>query len=164
MESVIIFAASKLHTVIVLAGVVFFLCLSKERKILFGYRTFFALPAAFILGRIASLLVSSPRPFVTEHIQPLIAHVADNGFPSEHTLLVATVAALVYTEHKAYGIVLGALAICVGVSRVLADVHHGIDVVGSVVIAAFTVFAVYHFVVWVQHTYADHVPFLSYKE
>jgi undecaprenyl-diphosphatase len=161
MESITVFFASKLHIFIVLASALFFVLLSKERKIVFAYNALIALPIAFLLGRLANLFISSPRPFVVENIQPLIVHIPDNGFPSEHTLLVATISALVYTEHKIIGFILGILALSVGLARVQANVHHGIDIVGSITIAVASVCISYHLVTWLQKSYADRLPFMQ---
>ncbi len=161
MELITVFFASKLHIGIVLASALFFVLLSKERKIVFAYKALSALPIAFLLGRLANFFISSPRPFVVENIQPLIAHIPDNGFPSEHTLLVATISALVYTEHKILGLILGVLALGVGFARVQANVHHGIDIVGSITIAVASVCIAYHFVTWLQKSYADRLPLMQ---
>ena len=160
IEVITIFFATKLHIGVVLGGTLFFIFLTHSRRIVFAYRALIALPVAFVLGRMASFLISSPRPFVVENIQPLIAHIPDNGFPSEHTLLTATIAALVYIEHKGLGIVLGLLALCVGFARVRAKVHHGIDIVGSVFIASLAVFIVFRLVSWLQHSHSNKIPML----
>jgi undecaprenyl-diphosphatase len=161
MDAIIIFFASKLHIGIVLVGVLFCALLSNKRRVFFAYKASIALPVAFVLGRFASLVISSPRPFVVENIQPLIAHIPNNGFPSEHTLLVATISALVYTESKVVGVIIGVLAISVGIARVLANVHHSVDVVGSVGIAVFAVVISFYLVRLLQTLYADRLPFLQ---
>lgn len=161
MDAIIIFFASKLHIGIVLVGVLFCALLSNKRRVIFAYKALIALPVAFVLGRFASLVISSPRPFVVENIQPLIAHIPNNGFPSEHTLLVATISALVYTESKVVGVIIGVLAISVGIARVLANVHHSVDVVGSVGIAVFAVVISFYLVRLLQTLYADRLPFLQ---
>ena len=88
MDAIAIVVGSTLHLVVVFVAVLFFLSLSGKRKTIFAYRALLALPIAFLLGRLASLIILSPRPFVVENIQPLIAHVPNNGFPSEHFLLI----------------------------------------------------------------------------
>lgn len=150
MDVITIFFASKFHIGIVLFGILFFVLLSPQKKNEFAYRTLIAMPAAFLLGRLANLFISSPRPFVVENIQPLIVHIPNNGFPSEHTLFVVTIAALVYTEHKIFGLILGVLALGVGLARVHANVHHGIDIVGSIIIAIVSVCSAYYFVKWLR--------------
>jgi undecaprenyl-diphosphatase len=89
----------------------------------------------FLLSLVGTRVVSSPRPFIVTGRPALIPSATDNGFPSDHTLLVATVAAVITLVDRRAGAVFWALALVVGVARVLAGVHHPIDVAGSVVIA-----------------------------
>lgn len=96
----------------------------------------FAVPAgiiAYALGRIGSALYYNPRPFVVGHFTPLIAHAANNGFPSDHTLLAAAFASVGIYWNKRLGIVLWLLAILIAVARVYVGVHHPLDVIGSMV-------------------------------
>lgn len=95
----------------------------------------FTLPLSYILGVIARSLWYNPRPFVVKGIQPLIEHIPDNGFPSDHTLLFATLATIAYYFNKKASIVLWAITILVGIHRMLGQVHHLIDILGSIVIA-----------------------------
>ena len=80
-------------------------------------------------------MVKSPRPFVIDHMQPLIHAATDNGFPPDHVLWLATIAFVVFTHNKKLGIILCALTLLVGVGRVLAFARHPIDVVGSLIIS-----------------------------
>ena len=93
----------------------------------------------FLIAKLLGFVISSPRPFVTEHIHPLIAHAADNGFPSDHTLLTMTIAAIIFTINKKFGIILGIFSVIVGTSRILAQIHHPIDVLGGIIIAIISV-------------------------
>lgn len=99
--------------------------------------TFIALclSLAFVLSRIAGQLYYNPRPFVVGDFEPLIAHAPDNGFPSDHTLLFATIAVIVWYYDKRYSAALWVLAFCVGAWRIYGGVHHFVDILGSVVIA-----------------------------
>ncbi len=99
---------------------------------------------------------------MVEKTTPLIVHVANNGFPSEHMLLVVTVALLVYTEHRTFGILLAVIAILVGLARVFANVHHGIDILGSVVIALVSVALAYIGVRWLQKRYIGMVTLFTH--
>ena len=76
-------------------------------------------------------LIVSPRPFVVDHVPPLIPVATENGFRSDHTLLAMAVADVVFAFRRRAGSVLFALAALVGLGRVAAHVHHPIDVVGS---------------------------------
>jgi undecaprenyl-diphosphatase len=93
------------------------------------------LSLSYVLAKIASHFYYDARPFVAGHFTPLIAHIADNGFPSDHTLLTAAVAAIICYFDKKLGAILFVLAFLVGAARVYAGVHHIADVIGSIVIA-----------------------------
>lgn len=92
-------------------------------------------PMAFLLALIAGHLYYDTRPFVVEHIEPLIPHAANNGFPSDHTLYAMVAATTLFIHRRKLGVFLGILAILIGVSRVMANVHYPIDIVGSIMIA-----------------------------
>lgn len=138
----IIFGAKYLIAVIILVAGIFWLQLNNADKKMLAIRGAITLPVSFIIARLISLVFNNPRPFVVEHTIPLVQHAADNGFPSDHTLLAAACAALVWSYDKKFGGVLYVLAIIVGASRVAADVHHTIDIIGSLVIASVVVWAV----------------------
>jgi undecaprenyl-diphosphatase len=90
---------------------------------------------AYIIAKVLSHFYFDPRPFVQNGIAPLIPHAADNGFPSDHTLLAAVLAATIIVFKRNVGIVLWVIALMIGSARVAAGVHHPIDIVGSIVIA-----------------------------
>src|SRR3569833_455506 len=90
---------------------------------------------AFILSRIGSHVYHDPRPFVVGHFTPLLPHGHDNGFPSDHTLVSAFLAYSALYFSKRIGWVLVTIALLIGIARVLAGVHHTIDIIGSFVIA-----------------------------
>lgn len=92
-------------------------------------------PIAFLLALLAGHLYYDTRPFVVEHIEPLIPHAADNGFPSDHTLYTMVAAITMFVHRRKLGVFLGILAILIGVSRVMADLHYPIDIAGSIMIA-----------------------------
>jgi undecaprenyl-diphosphatase len=93
-------------------------------------------PLALIISMIARELHFNPRPFVVGGFEPLIAHKPDNGFPSDHALLVFALASVATLFHKKIGLALWIIAITVALSRVFAGVHHLLDVVASMVIAS----------------------------
>lgn len=90
---------------------------------------------AVVLTKVGGLLVNDPRPFVVAHTLPLIPHGTDNGFPSDHTVLCMTVASVFVLRKKWLGGVLMLCALLVGMSRVLAGLHHPLDILGGVGIA-----------------------------
>ncbi len=98
-------------------------------------RTAAALLIALVLAKGGGALYNEPRPFVTQHIAPLIPHEADNGFPSDHTLLSFTLAFLLVPFCKRSGVAAVIIGTIVGVSRIAAHLHSPLDIVASIVIA-----------------------------
>lgn len=94
---------------------------------------------AVVLAIIAGDLYYDPRPFVTHHLVPLIAHAPDNGFPSDHVLLTAFLGFTMLLYSKQTGIFLLVIALLVSWARVAAHIHNPRDMVGSFVIAAVSV-------------------------
>lgn len=145
MNGLIIFGAKYLVAVIALLTAVFSFWQTRGvRKELF-VRALISFPSILLLARLASLLYYDTRPFVVLSVVPLVAHATDNGFPSDHTLLSAACAALVFTQNKKWGALLFVLTALVGLARILAHVHYLVDIVGSVVIASAVMAATYFF-------------------
>ena len=92
------------------------------------------LPLAYGVANVSGPLISDPRPYLVEGVQPLIPTSADNGFPSDHVLLAGALAAcLWWVQARAVApFALGALAVMVG--RLAVGAHHTFDVLGSSVI------------------------------
>ncbi len=135
MDLLITLAATYLFLPIVFIGVLAWLLSNRAMKIEMLKLGILAFPASLFVALIAGYLYVDPRPFVVEHLRPLIAHAADNGFPSDHTLLSMTVAAVVMAFYRKLGLLLFVLGLLVGVSRVMAQVHHPVDILGSTIIA-----------------------------
>ena len=136
LDLVSIFLATKLHIVVILIALVAIAFASDFQRLRTLVLASIALPLVFLTSRIASLFFENPRPFLEHDFVPLITHTADNGFPSDHALLVFAVASIVFTFNKQVGISLFILAVLVGFGRVLVGVHHVIDIVGRFIIAA----------------------------
>ena len=131
MNSIISFCAQYLYLVLGLGAAAYWIMLSNERKlkvIIYGVMTGVI---AYILARVGSMLYNNPRPFVVDHVAPLFQHAADNGFPSDHTLITAAIAMAIFAVSKKWGLVLLLGSVIVGYSRVLAHVHHVLDILGS---------------------------------
>jgi undecaprenyl-diphosphatase len=95
---------------------------------------------AFLLAHATGTIYYNPRPFVVEHVKPLFPYSADNGFPSEHTLFATVIAGTIFFFRRNLGIFLGILGILIGAARVIAGVHHPIDIVGGIAVAIFAIF------------------------
>lgn len=102
-----------------------------------------SLPLALIVGKVANRLYNNPRPFAVTGIEPLIQHAADNGFPSDHTLLAAALASVMMFFNKRVGIILWIITVGVAWGRVFVGVHHWLDVAGSIAISLLSAAMVY---------------------
>lgn len=142
MSFLLIFGAKYLFLAgVLLTAIVFFRLPVVKRKSV-AWLGVISFPVAFIISRIVSHFFNNPRPFVVGRFVPLIAHAADNGFPSDHALLVSALAMLFWWSNRRMSLLLWVLAIAVGLSRVLVGVHHLVDIVGSMVIVIVTFVAV----------------------
>ena len=91
---------------------------------------------AYLVSKALTHVIVDPRPFIEAHTRPLIPTSRDNGFPSDHTLLVGALGASLWWIHRRW---LGAFAlgaVLVGLGRLGVGAHHTLDVVGSLAIAA----------------------------
>lgn len=155
MDALIVFAAKYLYLFCI---ALFFFALWKleaKKRLDFILLSIFSFPLSLLVGKILNHVIQDPRPFVAEHSKPLIEHAPDNGFPSDHTLLAMTIAAVVFPYNKKLGVLLFVLAALTGISRVLAKVHHPLDILGSTLIAiAVTaiVFLLLRFARWERKT------------
>lgn len=134
MNSLIIFGAKYLYLLAIIIALLFFLKQPRERKkkiIILGLAS---LPIMYVVAKLAGWAHYNPRPFALGNFTPLIPHADDNGFPSDHTLLLAGIASVIYPFGKKTGILLWIVAIAVGISRVFAGVHHIEDIIGSIAI------------------------------
>lgn len=145
MIPLILFSARYLIYVglFIAAIAVFLLPRAKQKGIaLYGI---IALPATYVVAKFLALLYYDPRPFVAARVVPLIPHAPDNGFPSDHTLLLAAVASVLYPYSRKTSWTLWIITLAVGFSRVAAGIHHSIDIIGAIIIAIVVCRGVYVF-------------------
>lgn len=158
MDRIIIFCAQYLYLFVVLGIGIAWLRTTKNLKVKFIVATIIAGGIAFILSRIASKLYYDPRPFVKDHIKPLISHAADNGFPSDHALLTMTLTAITYFYNKKIALVMLILTIIVGISRILAKVHSPLDIGAGWILGFIGVLVGYYLTVWIFEKYIEKTP------
>jgi len=124
---------------VIVAVIVFMQLSSKKDKKSFAIAMIAGGLLTLFCAYLASKLYSDPRPFVVGHFTPLIPHAAGNGFPSDHTLLAAFIGWTILFYSRKYGVIVLAIALLIGVARVLAGVHHISDIIGSFVISGLIV-------------------------
>jgi undecaprenyl-diphosphatase len=140
MDSLIVVAAQYLPLLIPMAAAVIWVFLPRPDKVGLAVQAVLSLVIAVVLIKVAASIHTDPRPFVVDpSIKTLFSHPADNGFPSDHTTLAATVAFLVTMYRRWLGASLVVASLLVGAARVAAHVHHGQDIVAGVLIAALAV-------------------------
>lgn len=123
---------------------VFFFRQSREVQIkivLFGLA---CAVVSYLIALIAGHIYYDPRPFVVGHFKPLIDHDTENGFPSDHVLLVSVVAAVVTVFNKKISLALWGFTILIAIARVYVGVHHIVDVAGSIFIASVVTTLLYY--------------------
>jgi len=148
MDNLIIFCAKDVIVLVVLGWVLTMWRIRKNLRLQFFVATVVAGVVALVLSRIASKLYYDPRPFVSQHIKPLIDHAADNGFPSDHALFTMTLTAVTYFySRKLAGLMLIG-TILVGAARVLAHVHSPLDIAAGWLIGCIGAAAGYYVARW----------------
>lgn len=89
---------------------------------------------SYIVGKILGHIVIDPRPYIVEHVAPLMPVATDNGFPSDHTLLASALTATMWWLRRRWSIVFVLGTVLVMLGRLGVGAHHTLDVMGSVVI------------------------------
>lgn len=136
MHEIVIIIAKYFIVLAALVALYVWLKLERDQKKTFILEGLVGGLLALALAFIGSRLYHNPRPFVVGHFTPYFSHGNDNGFPSDHMLLTSVLAFLCLKYSKTWGWVLVILAILIGSSRVIAGVHHSIDIIGSAIFAA----------------------------
>lgn len=157
-DCVFIFGAKYLYLAGGAIALIWFLKLPKEKKkkaVVFGI---IVLPTIYIVSRISAWLYFNPRPFTVEHFTPLIPHKPDNGFPSDHVLLLSAIASVIYPFGKKFSLAVWLVAAMVAISRIYVGIHHPIDVIGSAIISI-VVSALAYFVL--NKFIKNHTPIIS---
>lgn len=142
MDSIIRFVGRYFFLISVVVVALYWLRAKVSVKISLAWHLVAGGVLAVVLAVIAGHLYYDPRPFVTHHLVPLIAHAPDNGFPSDHALLTAFLAFTMLLYSKRTAVFLLVIALLVSWARVAAHLHNPRDIVGSYVIAAVAVIVV----------------------
>jgi len=145
MEIIVVFIARYLYIVSLAVAAIYFFWQPRHVQKSMAMCGVSVATLAFVLSRIAAHIWYDPRPFVAGHFMPLVAHVADNGFPSDHALLAGTVAAALWFQNKKISGLLWAATLLIGWARVYVGVHHVADIAGSIAIILVSMVAYYAF-------------------
>jgi len=135
MNNLIIFSAKYLYLFEVVLAIAYFFLQSRGKQKSIVLLSAIFLPLTYIIAQVIAALYFDPRPFVAGNFTPLIPHAPDNGFPSDHMLLISAIASILFLYNKKISTLSWIIAIIVGISRVYAGIHHLTDIVGSAVIA-----------------------------
>jgi len=143
MNQIFIFGAKYLFLIPIILYVLYFYKLEDKQKFL--KINALALPLSYILALISRALYYNPRPFVEENLTSLIEHIADNGFPSDHMLLMASLASIMMMFNKKLAYTLWIIGIFVGISRMFVGVHHFLDIMASIILSIVSVLMIYFY-------------------
>lgn len=93
--------------------------------------------AALGVNQLAAGLWFEQRPFVTLHgVTMLLAHPADNSFPSDHAVIAGALAIGTLLFARRWGIVAVVVALLLAFARVYAGMHYPFDVIAGLAIGA----------------------------
>lgn len=135
MHETLLIIAKYFIGLVAFLGFIYWLRSNKEEKIRLLIFGAIAGIITILLVKIGGMIFYDPRPFVTHTVTPLYPHGTDNGFPSDHTALTGYIALTILSSSKRWGTALLILAIVIGISRVLGNIHSPIDIIGSLVFA-----------------------------
>jgi len=151
MDALVASVAQYLLFAILAVAAVVWLSLPRPDKVGLAVQAIVSLVLVVVLIKLAAALHTDPRPFVLDpSLKPLFAHGPDNGFPSDHTAVAATVALLVMMYRRWIGAGLLAASLLLGAARMAANVHHGQDIAAAVLIALVAVGLAHLIWRWVQ--------------
>jgi undecaprenyl-diphosphatase len=135
MNALIVFCAKYLFAVIPLLLLFVFWQLDNTERKLLVLRGIVVLVLAISFAKAGGALYNEPRPFVVQHVVPLVPHDADNGFPSDHTLLSFACAFLILPfAPRVVGPAL-LIAATVAMARIASLLHTPLDIVASILMA-----------------------------
>ena len=130
MNGAIVFAASDLLYVMAVAFVGWWVVAERRTgriSVVVASAVGGAVMALLIV--VSSHLHTDPRPFVQHPgLRPLVPHVPDNGFPSDHSSAAGLLATLSCWRRWWWGAVLALAALLVAAGRLGAHLHHVQDV------------------------------------
>lgn len=98
--------------------------------------------ATTALVKIAGAAFFEQRPFIVEHLRPLVAHGADNAFPSDHLAACGLAFAYLWPRSRPLALTTLVLAALIAAARVLAHLHWPADVAAGFALGGLATIAV----------------------
>src|SRR5665811_256462 len=118
MKDMSILIAGKYLFLFVILGLIVALVRSKRQvRLRFLLSILVSGVLAYCMSLISSHLHQDVRPFVSQHITPLISHTSKNGFPSDHALLTMTLTVIAFFFNRRIAALMSIATILVGVAR-----------------------------------------------
>ena len=87
--------------------------------------------ATIAIVKTSAALWVEQRPFIVEHVRPLVAHAADNAFPSDHLAACGLAVGYLWPRSKALSALALVAALVIAFARVLARLHYPQDVIAG---------------------------------
>jgi undecaprenyl-diphosphatase len=143
MDQFFIFCANYLFIVVFVIAAIYFLRQPRKIQVHIILTGLACALLSYIIALIGGALYNDPRPFVVGHFKPLIEHDTENGFPSDHVLLVSCVSAVMFLYNKGIAALLWALTLLIAIARVYVGVHHPVDVAASMLIVIVVTLVIY---------------------
>ena len=85
---------------------------------------------AFIVSYIIKNIFMVPRPFITDHIIPLVVE-SGYSFPSSHVTVISALSVVIWKINHKLGYLFFVFTIFVAFSRMIIGVHYPIDVIAG---------------------------------
>ena len=139
----IIFMASILIWCMLFALLVFWVIDGRTKKEIVIH-TIISILLAYLVAEVIKSLLPTPRPFHVNGINPLtLTDLHYNGaFPSAHASVAFAISTTVWFHDKKAGLAFFVAAFCVGIGRVLSNVHYPLDIVGGIVNGTLVAYAI----------------------
>lgn len=148
LDSIIIFFASYLAYVLIIAFAIFILFSGYEWRKRFealGVVLVSVFIARGVITELIRFFYHRPRPFIDLPIQPLFTDPAWS-FPSGHATFFFALATSVYLYNKKWGIGFYIATILMTISRVVAGIHYPSDIIAGALIGIAVVYTTFYFV------------------
>ena|SRR3989344_3102501 len=142
-DRVFIFAGN--YAIIIFSAVLLLYFFMNRRA--FWFAVFSAALSRGILTEIIRYFYNRPRPFVVlENVRVLIEkNGQEPSFPSGHAAFLFAIAFAVLLFNKKHGLILFIVAAFFTLARIIVGVHYPADILGGLLIAAFSVLVVRKF-------------------